>query len=1030
MAQNCTFSYDGSSENCFGEISVYQAEVPNWVQEINWTLNGQVVGQEEILNFDWNNRVGEFDLCLAVLDSCAGTLLPPLCRKISVREEIKVDSFSNFCTGNYVRIFNQNTGRLDTSFSVAGIHQFTYIANNGCDSIVNYHLMIQPPPTIDLPDTSICQGDFIPLGTSFFNTTGRHCGQSPDEEGCITFICRNLVVRDSIKTSLSEIICPEDAPYEIWDTMVFNSSTFLRVFPAADGCDSTVTVNLTIREPIFSTRFDTICAEDCLPVGDTCFTESGRHRYLFKTAIGCDSTVTINLLVKKPKESFETPDLCAGDTLRAGPKFWIASGVFEYKTIAKDGCDSIITYDLTVKAPNQTFLNETICFGECYDFHPNVICQTGFYTVTYIANDECDSLVFLNLTVEEDLSSEFQETICDGETLTVGDSTISTTGYYEILLQGQSGCDSLVKVEVLAKEELVYEFEETICIGECYDKIQGTSICEEGIHEVLLETADGCDSLIILNLIIENDPNATRETIEVCIGDCIEFGDSRICVGGVYQFVYQSITGCDSTATIELVVKDSVHAFFAQTICLGDSVMVGNKPFFEEGDFTELITNAAGCDSVVNFTLTVLDCAIDTDVEIDSTDCNGINNGRIAFSVTEGIPPFTYDWQSPREEGRGSGIIEELDQEVIFENLAAGAYMITITDTFSNIAILNLEVLQPAEFEHEWDVSDYNGLNISCEGERDAFLEILPTGGTEPYAYKWNNGGVTSGLTDLAVGTYTVTVSDAMDCDFVATYAISSPQVLKAIIETANPICDSLATGKITVSSILGGTAPYESNLSGTGFSERSRYQELMPGQYDLVIKDANGCEVEMSADLPVPAIPELLFEKNAFISLGDSYEVLLESTVPIDIAIWEGPEGLSCYDCVDPVAQPLETSTYQVTATSPDGCVAMEELVVHVEKKRDVFVPNVFSPNGDGINDRLVIYGGPEVTNITVFRVYTRWGSLVFEGHNLNPNEEVGTWDGRFGGKRMRPGSFVWTAQIEFIDEVTLEYYGDVVLK
>ena len=251
-----------------------------------------------------------------------------------------------------------------------------------------------------------------------------------------------------------------------------------------------------------------------------------------------------------------------------------------------------------------------------------MICQTGFYTVTFIANDECDSLVFLNLTVEEDLTFEFQQTICDGETLAVGDSIISSTGSYEILLQGQSGCDSLVKVEVLAKEELVFEFQETICIGECYEKIRGTTICEEGRHEVLLETADGCDSLVILNLIVENDPNASRETIEVCIGDCIEFGDSRICVGGVYQFVYQSITGCDSTATIELVVKDSVHASFVQTICLGDSVMVGNRPYFEEGDFTEVITNAAGCDSVVNLSLTVLDCEIVTLFDIDSTECN------------------------------------------------------------------------------------------------------------------------------------------------------------------------------------------------------------------------------------------------------------------------------------------------------------------------------------------------------------------------------------------------------------------------
>jgi len=250
MAQNCAFSYDGPGENCFGETSTYIADLPNGVQEISWTLNGREIGQDRTLNLDWEDRSGEFDLCLAIVEPCAGIILPPLCRKISIREQIKVDSFSNFCTGNFIRIFSQVTGLLDTSFSVAGTHQFAYVANNGCDSVVTYHLAIEPPPTIDLVDTSICQGDFIQLGVSSFNTTGRHCGQSFDEEGCITFICRNLEVRDSIKTAFSEIICSEDAPFEIWDTLIWNSSTFFRVFPAADGCDSTVTVQLTIREPI------------------------------------------------------------------------------------------------------------------------------------------------------------------------------------------------------------------------------------------------------------------------------------------------------------------------------------------------------------------------------------------------------------------------------------------------------------------------------------------------------------------------------------------------------------------------------------------------------------------------------------------------------------------------------------------------------------------------------------------------------------------------------------------------------------
>jgi len=196
------------------------------------------------------------------------------------------------------------------------------------------------------------------------------------------------------------------------------------------------------------------------------------------------------------------------------------------------------------------------------------------------------------------------------------------------------------------------------------------------------------------------------------------------------------------------------------------------------------------------------------------------------------------------------------------------------------------------------------------------------------------------------------------------------------------------------------------------------------------MIQDANGCVDTSFINLPVPQIPELEFEKQLYIELGDMVEVDLEPTVSLSMVTWEGPEGLSCYDCPDPIAQPLETQTFTVTGMSVDSCLVTDELTIFVDKKRDVFVPNIFSPNGDGLNDRLIIHGGPEVDKILSFRVYARWGGLVFDRDNLSPNDETGAWDGTFAGKRLRPGVFVWKATISFIDGVEKEYFGDVVIK
>ncbi len=109
--------------------------------------------------------------------------------------------------------------------------------------------------------------------------------------------------------------------------------------------------------------------------------------------------------------------------------------------------------------------------------------------------------------------------------------------------------------------------------------------------------------------------------------------------------------------------------------------------------------------------------------------------------------------------------------------------------------------------------------------------------------------------------------------------------------------------------------------------------------------------------------------------------------------------------------------------------CEASDEILVRVKKDRLVYIPNVFSPNEDGQNDIFYIFGGDGVERIDLFRIYDRWGEVVFSATNFDPNDEDFGWDGKLRGEPMNPAVFVYHATVTFIDGFVIEYTGDITL-
>lgn len=136
----------------------------------------------------------------------------------------------------------------------------------------------------------------------------------------------------------------------------------------------------------------------------------------------------------------------------------------------------------------------------------------------------------------------------------------------------------------------------------------------------------------------------------------------------------------------------------------------------------------------------------------------------------------------------------------------------------------------------------------------------------------------------------------------------------------------------------------------------------------------------------------------------------------------WTPPFNLSCTSCPNPIATPEETITYTVITTDSNGCRSSDDITIIVQFQNVIFVPNIFSPNGDGVNDVLFVRGkGVEKLK---FFIYDRWGEKVFETTSL----DVG-WDGSFRGKEMNKAVFVYYLEATFIDGEEVTQKGDITL-
>lgn len=432
------------------------------------------------------------------------------------------------------------------------------------------------------------------------------------------------------------------------------------------------------------------------------------------------------------------------------------------------------------------------------------------------------------------------------------------------------------------------------------------------------------------------------------------------------------------------------------------------------GLYNVILEDANGCQTSLDIQVDELELALEIGGSI-SPSCFGLADGSIAITIANGLPPYQYDFND------GNGFQNSNSKM----NIGAGNYIVDVIDTNGCVGQFEIIVSEPLPV-----AIDLDGVNVSCFGEGDGLISATPSGGVGSFSFFWNNNETLSTISDLIPGTYTVTVMDGNDCDAIESFTITQPDELFIdLIDVINVICFGDETGIISVNG-SGGNPPYQYSLDGAIFQDAIEFIDLAAGEYTITIQDALGCTDEVEATINQPTELVVNAGDNQSIELGFSTNInsTYFPSIPITYE-WVPSTGLSCTDCPNPTAMPVNTTTYIVTIIDENGCTATDEITIEVIKNRPIYIPNAFSPNFDGQNDGFTIYSGPAAANIQILRIYNRWGALVFEAKDIPLNDPNLGWNGIFKGKEMDSGVFAFYALVEFVDAEVVLYEGDLTL-
>ncbi|MES2774160.1 MAG: PKD domain-containing protein [Bacteroidota bacterium] len=712
-----------------------------------------------------------------------------------------------------------------------------------------------------------------------------------------------------------------------------------------------------------------------------------------------------------------------------------------------------------------------------YTAGPNRCSSTD--TLIYrIANPTCatdTAIVIINLP-QSVIRVPKQDSFCSGDIYRLPSGrVVNTPGIYIDTVRYLAGCDSLISTIVLTKTTSTEQASTaTICTGQTYTLPGGSIVSASGLYRDTLSSTSGCDSIINTTLTIRPPLSTSISSIAlICEGGSATLtATASAGNGGPYTFNWGS-AGTGNTITVSpatntkylltvtdgctvLPAKDSVtitvvpkpdasFATSASAICAPasisfSSVATGVRYKWNFG------TGVPGDTSAIRnpiFTYTqpgnyIVTLTVTTPGDCTSTSTQSINAGvtpqgnfaQPAPICAGGSSSFTGTVNNPTgiiwNWSFGNGNTSAVQNPPGQTYTTAGNYVVRLIVT--NVAGCadttdRTIVVAPIPVP---------GLNNATETICLGASVILRAQGGGTYDWSpslWLSDAASASpvATPITTTRYKVIVTSAAGCKATDSVLIQVTQPFSMIAPRDTFVCAGASVQ-------LQATGALRYLWSGQGLSLTTSANPIAKlndtAVYTVTGYGTDNCFTQ-TATFTINVIPTPFIEagRDTTVSVGSSFVLLPQYGTAITQYRWSPDTYLSCSDCPNPVTTPRASITYTVSVKNAGQCEASDTRIIKLLcNNESIFVPNTFTPNGDGAND--IFYPrGEGIKSVRFLRVYNRWGQLVFERLNFNTNDRSQGWDGTFKGEKLAPDVYVYSLGMVCDNGQVIDTKGNVMI-
>jgi hypothetical protein len=481
------------------------------------------------------------------------------------------------------------------------------------------------------------------------------------------------------------------------------------------------------------------------------------------------------------------------------------------------------------------------------------------------------------------------------------------------------------------------------------DTTQAIADLAAGTYIVTVVDANECMATDSVTISESAEILAIIEASETTCGASSDGSATVIADGGVAPYTYMWNTG-ETTESISdltageycVTVKDFVGCMVVRCVtiesdslgltlvgtnidCFGDSTGTatatatnGMEPYaylwntgdttasvdgLTAGEYSVTVTDTKGCEAADTIILTQPDTFMVVVMDLVDIDCFGDSTGSVTVMAMGGTGPYTFSW-TDGEDGTTSG------NQNIRDELTADIYKVVVTDALGCMAMVEIQISQADSIGLSLEST-----NLDCAGDNTGTISAFVTGGTKPFTFAWSNEADTNELSDLAAGTYVLTLTDANGCTLIDSVILTEPDTLNIAITNLRGACEDIDNGELVVTA-TGGVLPY--TYSWSNEAETDTIKKLAPGEYSVTVIDANGCIATLKTLVEeYPALECIINivqnESSPGAADGEASVDVTGGTAPFKY-LWSNGDTTQ-------EATGLSAGDYSVTVTDANGC-------------------------------------------------------------------------------------------------------------